>query len=249
MNKIEVTILNPDIIETAKKMSVFNARLTQRGHNITNMRELFRLLNKPFKEETYKDICNLPHNNIKRFGKINIAIVGASRRFLAQITRHKTGVDFNSASLQYSNYSAESDFVVPYELLNQPELKEKYLANCQYAMKNYKELNEYGVDNDSCGYTAPQGLRNILIISANPVAWQQIISQRVCRRNTKETQYVMLLIWKELYKLDPIMFAGAAPKCCLEGKFSCGKPCKNKTPLEILNEDFPLLKEAYKDEN
>lgn len=249
MNKIEISILNPNEITTATKMTVFNARLTQNGHIIKSMPDLMRLLNKPYKDETYKSICNLPHNNIRRFAKINIAITGASRRFLAQITRNKTGVDFCSASLQYSNYSDGSDFVIPYELLDKKELKEKYIESCKKSMQNYKELNDAGINNDSCGYLAPQGLRNVLIISANPVAWQQMISQRACRRNTKETQYVMLLIWKELYKLDPIMFGNCGPNCCHEGKFSCGKPCKNKAPLEILEEDFPLLKEKFKNEN
>lgn len=249
MNKIEVLVLNPSDVSTASKMTVFNARLTQRGHMINSMNDLVRLLNKPYKAETFNDICKLPHNNIKRFAKINIAIVGASRRFLAQITRNKTGIDFCSGSLQYSNYSDGSDFVVPYELLDKEEPKKLFINSCKKSMQNYKKLNKLGIDNDSCGYMAPQSLRNVLIISANPVAWQQMISQRSCRRNTKETQYVMLLIWKELYKLDPILFADCAPKCCNEGKFSCGRPCKNKTPMEILEKDFPLLKEKFKNEN
>lgn len=250
MNKIEVQVLNPYSVTTAEKMTILNARLTQRGHQISSMRDLIKLSNKPYTNETLQNICNLPHNNIKRFATINVAIVGASRRFLAQITRNKTGINFCSASLQYSNYSDNSDFVVPYELLDKEDLKEKYLNSCKQSMDNYKALNDVGIDNDSCGYAAPQGLRNVLIISANPVAWQQMISQRSCRRNTKETQYIMLLIWNELYKLNPILFGDCGPKCCLEGKFSCKKPCKNKKPSEILKEDFPLLyKEEPIDEN
>ena len=45
------------------------------------------------------------------------AVVGASRRFLAQITRHQNEVKFMSASLQYSNYTGQADFAVPYEIL------------------------------------------------------------------------------------------------------------------------------------
>ena len=45
---------------------------------------------------------------------ITVAIVGASRRFLAQITRHQNEVKFMSASLQYSNYTGQADFAVPF---------------------------------------------------------------------------------------------------------------------------------------
>ena len=38
--------------------------------------------------------------------------VGASRRFLAQITRHQNEVKFMSASLQYSNYAGHRQSLV-----------------------------------------------------------------------------------------------------------------------------------------
>ena len=60
-----------------------------------------------------------------------MAVVGASRRFLAQITRHQNEVKFMSASLQYSNYAGQADFAVPYEILNAPAaIRELYLKSC-----------------------------------------------------------------------------------------------------------------------
>ena len=86
MKKIEVKILNPESIEQAEKLMVCAARLTQRGHP-----------------------------TIQKFGIINVVVVGASRRFLAQITRHQNEVKYMSASLQYSDYSGVEDFVIPYD--------------------------------------------------------------------------------------------------------------------------------------
>ena len=222
------------------------ARLTQSGHKINSMDDFMALYNKSYKEETKRLMSSLSHNTIKRFSTINVVIVGASRRFLAQITRHQAGVTFMSASLQYSDYSDNSNFCVPYSVIEKGQMDiNNYLASCKYAMENYKSAIELGIDNDAAGYMAPQGLRNVLIMSANPLAWMQMISTRVCRRNTKETQYVMLRIWEELYKLDPVMFSctNCGPKCCNEGKFSCGNPCNKMTPTEILRKDFPLLYE------
>lgn len=254
MDKIEVLVMNPEAVSNAEDMMVCAARLTQRGHQIKNMQDFVDLYKKKHTSATVKTMARLPHPTIQKFAVINVAIVGASRRFLAQITRHQNEVKFMSASLQYSDYSGEADFVVPYELLDS-SMKLGYLSQCQEAMRKYKILTEYGVDNDSAGYLAPQGLRNILIISATPYQWKHMISQRVCRRNTPETRYVMLKIWEALYAQSPEMFS-CGPFCmhgkCKEGKMTCGAPIDSSfTPSDILAADFPLLTKDWEgsDEN
>lgn len=246
MDKITVKILNPDVVTESEKMMVFAARLTQRGHGIHDMAGLIELYEAPYQPKTVRAMINLPHPTIQKFGAINAVIVGASRRFLAQITRHQNEVKFMSASLQYSDYSGQADFCVPIDVMRQgPEAVARYNLVCSDAMDEYQYFIEHGVGNDAAGYMAPQGLRNILIISATPYQWKHMISQRVCRRNTEETRYVMLLLWKELAKLSP-MFDNIGPFCmnggCAEGKMSCGRPMYG-TPDEILKTDF---KEIYK---
>ena len=243
MNKIEVKILNPDVIKESEKMMICGARLTQSGHKIKNMQDFLDLYNKSYTEKTSNIMVNLPHPTIQKFGVINIVIVGASRRFLAQITRHQNEIKFMSASLQYSNYSNEADFVIPYEIINDEQKKQEYLNSCKQSMQDYEKLVKAGINHDDAAYCMPQGLRNILIMSATLYEFKHIISQRVCRRNTTETRYVMLLIWNELYKLNPIFFGNCGPFCmkdtCKEGKFACGNPIKKETtPEEILKTDF-----------
>ena len=252
MRKIEVTVLNPYAVSEAERMMVTAARLTQRGHKIKNMADFLDLYQSPFADATVRNMADLPHPTIQKFGQITVVVVGASRRFLAQITRHQNEVKFMSASLQYSDYSGEADFVVPYELLDTVQ-SAAYLTKCSEAMNEYEKLIDYGVDNDSAGYLAPQGLRNILMISATPYQWKHMISQRTCRRNTSETRYVMLKIWERLYKLSPSLFSPetTGPFCmkggCLEGKMACGNPIDiSMTPYEILVNDFPKLYEEAK---
>jgi len=248
MNNIEIHIINPETIKEAEKMMVCSARLTQCGHKIHNMQDFINLYEKDYTEETVRNMVSLPHPTIQKFGVINIVIVGASRRFLSQITRHQNEVKFMSASLQYSDYSGVSDFVVPYEVLKQGEAAEKrYLETCKKAMQEYSFFIEQGVDNDSAGYMAPQSLRNVLIISATPYQWKHMIAQRTCRRNTTETRFVMLRIWEQLYNVNPFIFEKAGPPClynsCPEGKMSCGTKILaiNNTPIECINADFSLL--------
>lgn len=250
MNKIEIKVLNPAAISEAEKMMVCAARLTQRGHQVKNMDDFMALYEKSYQPETVRNMVGLPHPTIQKFSIINVAVVGASRRFLAQITRHQNEVKFMSASLQYSDYSGEADFVVPYEFLDKPQISIPYLANCKKAMSAYQAAVNVSYSNDSAGYMAPQGLRNILIISATPYQWKHMISQRICRRNTDETRYVMLRVWEQLYALAPDFFSRATtgPYCmqgaCPEGKMACGVPLwAEATPREILDLDFSRLRQ------
>lgn len=247
MDNIQVKILNPHVVQEAEKMMVFGARLTQRGHNIRNMDDLIELYNKDYQKSTARVMANLPHPTIQKLGKVNIAVVGASRRFLAQITRHQNEIKFVSASLQYSNYSGSADFTVPYEIIQRGEFEiNRYLDNCREQMAEYEHAVAMGIDHDAAGYMAPQGLRNILIMSATPYQFKHMIGQRTCRRNTLETRYVMLKIWDELYKLSPEMFSKSGPFCmvgpCKEGRMTCKRPIsKEWLPADIIKEDFPLL--------
>lgn len=247
MKQIEVKILNPEVIKDCERNMVFGARLTQRGHAIHNMNDLLDLYNKSYQKSTARVMAALPHPTIQKLGVINVAVVGASRRFLAQITRHQNEIKFVSASLQYSDYSGNSEFVVPYEITCKGEFEvNRYIDACREQMSEYEHAIAMGIPHDAAGYMAPQGLRNILIMSATPYQFKHMIGQRTCRRNTLETRLVMLKIWDELYKLSPEMFYNAGPFCmngpCKEGKMCCGKSInKDWTPADIIQEDFPLL--------
>lgn len=255
MKNIEVKILNPAVIKESEKMMVVGARLTQRGEKIKNMEDFMELYNRPYTEGLVNGLTSLPHPTIQKLGAINVVVVGASRRFLAQITRHQNEIKFVSASLQYSDYSRESNFTVPYAILNcGDEAMNVYDWTCKEAMRNYERAVKAGIDNDAAGYMAPQGLRNVLIMSATPYQWKHMIKQRTCNRNTKETQYVMLKIWEALYAENPAFFAGCGPFCtvgkCEEGRMCCGRPIsKTMTPTEILKAEFPLLYEDAKVES
>lgn len=273
MNNIQVSVL-AEGHQSPGGMMMFLARLTQRGHNVKSMDDLLDMYNKAVqvepvtsdtakREKLLKTVAGLPHGTITRFSPITVAIVGASRRFLAQARTHQVGMTYVSASLQYSDYSDQADFVVPYELIerdsNNPIFKlipgfstayyeEAYLGVCRKAMNAYKSLVEAGVDNDTAGYMAPQGLRNILIVQGNTESWAHFIRMRSCNRNTLETQYVALKIWEELLQTvdGDSMFCNVGPDCltgkCREGKFSCGKPMKG-TPTELISTLFPKVKE------
>ena len=253
MNKIEVAVLETH--GDPGQWATFLARLTQRGHSIKNMDDLKELFNQSHTPGFLKAVSQLPHGTIKRFTPITIAIVGASRRFLAQARTNQVGFNYVSASLQYSDYSGEADYVVPYAFM-EADHKHKmkvsggsfiydcvegpytatYLESCRHAMDTYKDL-AVEAGNDAAGYVAPQGLRNILIMQANHQAWDYLIRLRGCNRNTVETQYVTMLIWEALLNTPDgeAFFSKSGADCmgigCREGKFCCGDPMKKFTKI------------------
>lgn len=252
MKHIDVEILNPQAVRDAAQLGCLAARITQHGHNIEDMGDLLAMYRKPLNYTMLDNLTNLPHPTLQKFTTITIAVVGASRRFLAQITRHQNEVKFMSASLQYSDMSGCARFVIPYNLLDKAFERDEYLMQCEKAASKYDYLVRQGIDNDTCGYVMPQGMRNVLLISATPYQWKHMIGQRTCRRNTDETRIVMLKCWQALYEQSHILFSPntTGPFCqrdkCLEGKMSCGNPLPNYiTPEDILKEDYPLL---YKEE-
>lgn len=270
MDKIEIKVLETH--GDPGQWSTFLARLTQRGHNIKNMDDLEALFNQSHTPGFVEAIAKLPHGTIKRFTPITIAIVGASRRFLAQARTSQVGTNFVSASLQYSDYSGEASFVVPYALTEKdakfheeyPEMSHRnpyttaYLRSCADSMETYETLARE-VDNDTAGYVAPQGLRNILIMQGNHQSWDYFIRTRSCNRNTAETQYVTTRIWEELLKTPygQEFFGYSGADCmhgaCREGKMCCGNPMRKyykkskdtgvSVPRLIIHDKWPLLNE------
>ena len=257
MKNIEVKILNPEQLKESEKMMVAMARLTQKGHTINNMHDLENLINRAYQDSTVEAMQALPHHTIKQFGSIHVAIVGASRRFLAQITRRRVGVTFMSASLQYSDYSESAKFVVPYEITRsdfEGDMFVKhgisnwygsaYQESCEQALAEYEGAINQGIPHDAAAYMMPQGMRNVLVMSASPHALFEIIQQRSCKRNTLETQYVALKIW-ELLEEYP-MFKHAGPVCmtskCPEGKMFCGEVPNYDSAKDFLDCEFKYIR-------
>lgn len=269
MKNIEVVVLN-EATSNPAGMQLFLGKLTQRGHEIHSAKDLQDMyadcMGKQRTSNAIKAMAAMPHGTIKRFSPITIAIVGASRRFLAQARTNQVGLDYVSASLQYSDYTGKANFVVPYAITKAAHEKPKlsltnyYLENCEAAMDDYRVISQ-ATDNDTAGYIAPQGLRNILIMQGNHQSWDYFIRLRTCNRNTDETRFVALKIWEELLKThdgeDLFAFAGA--DCvhgkCREGRMCCGRVLHNdpvdkyinankcSLPTAILRTQFPILYE------
>jgi thymidylate synthase (FAD) len=255
MNNIEVVLIkgggnNEQATHYHRCMAAMAARISQKGHTVHTAEDLAPLLKAP-SDAMLERLTSLPHPELQRFGTIEAVVIGGSRRFLSQITRHRD-CHFMSSSFRYSDHSSDADFVIPIEVTRAGK-EAAFRQTCFDAFNEYKEATMH-YNHDAAGYLLPMATRGTLLISATPFQWKHMISQRTCQRAGSEIRYIMLLIWEMLHKEDPVFFSPATtgpmclqPQGCREGGMSCNKGVQ-ATPSEILQADFPELMDDRKDD-
>ena len=242
MNNINVTCLNrshpdPENFLNNIVRITFSKKLNKSA-NIAN--EILASKNDNF--DLLINTIEMNHQSILEHVNVTYAIEGASRSFLAQITRHRL-FSFLSASQHYMDYSDMADFVVPIEIQNQGDKYVKeYLEACKKSIIEYKNLIEKGIDHSVARQVLPNGMKNQLIITGNLRQWKNFLNLRLCGRNTSEIEYVAFLIKQDLDNYIPTISKYMVPDCILLGKCTQGnKSCGEKYSDEKEKEKFKIL--------
>ncbi|MDD3267652.1 MAG: FAD-dependent thymidylate synthase [Burkholderiales bacterium] len=181
----------------------------------------------PSELKLLNNIIKMNHTSILEQVDITYAIIGASRSFLAQATRHRMS-SFLSSSQHYIDHTEMNDYEVPIEIieLNNPEVTKIYLEGCEAAKASYDKLvNELGIDHAVARQTLPNAQRNTLIMKANLRSWMNFLNLRLCARNTSEIEYVAWLIKQDLNKYIPNVSKYFTPDCVVKGHCTQGKMC------------------------
>lgn len=248
MNKIKVELATFDDVCWNAQVA---CTVTRAANKYDDAHQLCRAVDKNrWNIEKVNEILKLPHSKIARFIDFTFIITGTSRRFLAQLMTHHIGISIMSGSLQYSDHSKQhlgDMFVVPYKLIEMADYNTSIYLQKQFeCFEEYKRLIEEGADNDTAGYTMPQSLRNVLFVKVNLEELKFIANQRLCKRNTDETRYVIAKMIQAVVKTTGIDDSLFAPTCnkrpCPEGKYCCGKPEPMFSINDYLDNEFPLLK-------
>lgn len=249
MNKIEVELATFDDICWNAQVA---CTVTRAANKYDGAHQLCRAVDKNrWDMKKVNEILKLPHSKISRFIDFTFVITGTSRRFLAQLMTHHIGISIMSGSLQYSDHSKQhldDMFVVPYKLLETADYNTSVYLNKQYeCFEEYQRLvKDENIDNDTAGYTMPQSLRNVLLVKVNLEELKFIANQRLCKRNTDETRYVIAKMIQAVVKETGIDDSLFAPTCverpCPEGKYCCGKPCYSWSIDDYIETEFPALK-------
>lgn len=160
----------------------------------------------------------LTMNHTSVFEHINYTylIEGASRNFLAQITRHRIA-SYTSGSQHYQDYSG-------YDLsaeLDSPEVRDLV----DRAVKLYDDLLKQGVAKEEARQILPGGMQNNLLVTMDMRSLTNFFNLRLCERNVKEMRVVAGKMFDLAYDTLPEYWRNIGPDCymtnCNQGKMRC----------------------------
>lgn len=191
-----------------------------------------------------RNVLDQNHGSVLEHVYITYAIVGASRSYLAQQTRHRM-FNYTSSSQHYIDHTEMCDAEIPVEILDigNEEIVNKYIEGYNAAKKAYDELVASGVDHAVARQLLPNAQRNTLLVTGNVRSWINFMNQRLCFRNTSEILYIAKLILDDMKEILPVCAEYMVPDCvkyghCTQKAMSCG----NKWTKEKLDDKFKGIK-------
>ena len=196
---------------------------------LTQVRSSFTLTDMDKGEKLIDTLTVLGHTSLLEPLQFAVVIHGASRIFLSQITRHRQA-SYVSQSQQYQDQSCFPYVILPELEHDNDDLAIAYHEFMTASERLYRLMKASGIPQDQARYVVPGAARNDLFIDANAREWIEVIfPQRLCRRNTHETQLVMSKVLALFEVNYAYLFKYAGPPCltsgeCDQGSRGCGKP-------------------------
>ena len=174
-------------------------------------------------EKTLAFIMDADHTSVLEHIHFTFLIIGASRSFLAQITRHRVG-SFTSASQHYQDYRE-------YPMVIHPDLYHNITMRTalEISLDFYKSMiDKEGIEPQEARQCLPNAAAINLLWSVNARSLLNFFRQRLCHRNVDEMQIVARKIWTAVYHIWPEYAKLVGPPCymdgsCNQGKMSCGR--------------------------
>lgn len=172
---------------------------------------------------TIRAVYEMNHGSVFEHIYFTFFIEGASRSFLAQITRHRMA-SFTSGSQHYQDYS---DFQASFHPSMSADIE------VAEAMKNinelYKRLIKRGIDKSEARQVLPNCAANNLLITINARSLANFFNLRICRINTIEILTVAIKMRGLVRNYLPGLFDWVGPDCveigkCSQKKRTCGRP-------------------------
>lgn len=150
-----------------------------------------------------KRLIDNQHESVLEHGIISIQIIGCSRSFMAQITRHRMA----SFSIKSQHYVDHSDFEVKNLESEVEEVQILYQDIIQIIRNRYKQLvNEFKVPIHVAREILPNATLTNIFMTANFREWRHIIRLRETGKNTYEMQEFAYRIRKLFVELMPEIF-------------------------------------------
>ena len=164
---------------------------------------------KPMSPKVFKSILAMGHTSIFEHVLFSFLIVGASRSFLAQITRHRIA-SYTSGSQHYqvySDYGSRGHGMIVDDPVYQDAIES--------SMESYDALIEAGYPPYEARQVLPNGMENNLIFTVNARSLINFLALRLCKRNTAEIKDIAEKIHKIVRTEFPELFDYVGPPCTL----------------------------------
>jgi len=199
--------------------------------NLTQIKEPFNKTTHEKGLKILKALTTMGHTSLLECADFAFIISGASRVFLAQITRHRVS-SFTSQSQQYQDHD-NFPYVIPESIANNKIALEDYECLMKKINTTYIMLKDL-VGKDDARYCLPGAAKNDLYMKINLRELVTVIMpQRLCRRNTPETRLILCLMIKAMIDAgfeDCVRFGGCACVTegkCDQGRLGCKQPYKD----------------------
>ena len=193
-------------------------------------------------EKFLNTLSNLGHYSPFEHANFTFGIEGISRTCSHQIVRHRTG-SYSQQSQRYVDLKDTIKVIVPPEIEQDEEIKQKYIDSIYRDYDAYKEITLKLVEKyinegmneknaikkalEDARFALPNACETKLIMTMDARNLIHFFEERCCMRAQWEVRDVANQMLDLVLDVAPNIFSKAGPACafgkCKEGKMSCGQ--------------------------
>ena len=194
------------------------------------------------KSKLIKHLYKSGHLSTFEHVSFTFAINGISRICSHQLVRHRIGSSYSQQSQRYIEMDTNKNMqsvIVPPSIKNKQSAYDLYKASVDTATCVYHSLLSMGIPKEDARYVLPHSWSTQLSVTMNARALHNFFTLRLCKRSQWEIRNLARMMFIEVNKVSPLLFAIAGPSCLIKGK------CEEANPCGRPYTDFEQLKEAF----
>tara|TARA_B100001964_G_C14237440_1_gene603194 strand:+ start:1216 stop:1884 length:669 start_codon:yes stop_codon:yes gene_type:complete len=169
-------------------------------------------------------LLTMKHTSVFEHVVFGFFIDGASRAFLAQVTRHRM-CSYTSGSQHYQDHQNFS-YLYPNGLSENG--KKRFDELVRKINEEYTVMKNAGLDISEARMLLPNACCNKLLVTINARSLVNLFELRLCNRNVMEMRIVVHKIYNLVMAVFPELFGFVGPSCfmdkkCNQGSMKCEK--------------------------
>jgi len=173
-----------------------------------------------------KRVISSGHYSTIEHIQLSFAINNVSRALTHQLVRHRH-MSFSQKSQRYVKEKGEFDYIIPFAVEKNPELKNKFEDFMKEISSKYLEFIEAGIKAEDARALLPNATASSLVASLNLRELIHIANLRLCTRAQSEIRMLVKKMCELVIEREPWLKEHLVPKCerlgyCDEDK-SCGR--------------------------